>query len=252
MNQNPKKKGTDCKSSRRIYGLHPVQEYLRALRNDVREVYLLPALRGTLVDELARQAEIPVHYKNRSFFDMLAQGGIHQGVAASLLPYPYASLQSIVKQNADFLLILDGILDPRKLGALLRTAEAVGVGGVILPQRRSASLSPLVEKAAAGAIAYLPICQIENLARALTVIREAGYWLVGLAPHTHQTLYDLDLSEKIALLLGGEEKGLRSLTRQHCDFLVTIPMLGKIESLNVSVAGGVALYEFLRRKFNNK
>jgi len=251
MSQDPKKKGTGCKS-RRIYGLHPVQEHLRAFRNDVREVYLLPALKGTLVDELARQAEIPVYYKNRSFLNMFAQGRLHQGAAASLLPYPYASLQSIVKRNADLLLILDGILDPRNLGALLRTAEAVGVGGVILPKRRSASLSPLVEKAAAGAIAYLPVCQIENLVRALPVIREAGYWLVGLAPNTHQTLYDLDLSEKIALLLGGEEKGLRSLTRQHCDFLVAIPMLGKIESLNVSVAGGVALYEFLRRKISRR
>jgi 23S rRNA (guanosine2251-2'-O)-methyltransferase len=155
-----------------------------------------------------------------------------------------------VKRDADLLLILDGIVDPRNLGALLRTAEAVGVGGVILPQRRSASLSPLVEKAAAGAVAYLPICQVENLARALVILREAGYWLVGLAPDTRRTLYELDLSGKIALLVGGEEKGLRSLTRRHCDFLVSLPMLGKIESLNVSVAGGIALYEFLRRRLS--
>ena len=247
MGQNPKKKGTACKS-RKVYGSYPVQEHLRAASNEVREVYLLPSLRGTLVDELARQKEIPVHYKSRSFLDIFAQGGIHQGVAASLFSFTYAPLQYVVERNADLLLILDGILDPRNLGALIRTAEAVGVGGVILPQRRSASLSPLVEKAAAGAVAYLPICQVENLARALMVIREAGYWLVGLAPETQRSLYDLDLSGKIALLVGGEEKGLRSLTRRHCDFLVSLPMLGKIESLNVAVAGAVALYEFLRRK----
>ncbi len=199
------------------------------------------------MDQLARNAEIPVQYKSRSFFDLLAGRGTHQGVAASLLAFPYDSLQNIVERNANLLLILDGILDPRNLGALLRTAEAVGVGGVILPKRRSASLSPLVEKAAAGAVAYVPVCQVENLARALAAIRETGYWLVGLAPDARQTLYDLDLSGKIALLLGGEEKGLRSLTRQKCDFLVTIPMLGKLESLNVSVAGAVALYEFVRR-----
>ena len=146
------------------------------------------------------------------------------------------------------LLILDGIVDPRNLGALLRTAEAVGVGGVILPKRRSAPVSPVVEKAAAGAVAYLPVCQVENLARTLVALREAGYWLVGLAPNTQQTLYDVDLSGKIAILLGGEEKGLRSLTQSYCDFLVSIPMLGKIESLNVSVAGGIVLYEFVRRK----
>lgn len=224
-----------------------MQEYLRAFRHEIQEVYLLPSLRGTLVDQLARNAEIPVQYKSRSFFDLFAGGGTHQGVAASLLAFPYDSLQNLVERNANLLLILDGILDPRNLGALLRTAEAVGVGGVILPKRRSASLSPLVEKAAAGAVAYVPICQVENLARALAMIRETGYWLVGLAPDAHQTLYDLDLSGKIALLLGGEEKGLRSLTRQKCDFLVTIPMLGKLESLNVSVAGAVALYEFVRR-----
>ena len=216
----------------------------------MREVYLLSSLRDTLVDQLARQAEIPVHYETRVFLDMFTQGGTHQGVAAYLRPFPYISLQSIVERNADLLLILDGILDPRNLGALLRTAEASGVGGVILPKRRSAPVSPLAEKAAAGATAYLPICQIENLARALTVVQEAGYWLVGLTPGTQQTLYDVDLPQKIALLLGGEEKGLRSLTRQKCDYLLTIPMRGRIESLNVSVAGAVALYEFLRRRLS--
>jgi 23S rRNA (guanosine2251-2'-O)-methyltransferase len=165
-----------------------------------------------------------------------------------LPPFRYDSLQSIVEKNADLLLILDGILDPRNLGSLLRTAEAVGVGGVILTKRHSASVSPLVEKAAAGAAAYLPICQVENLARALAFVQEAGYWLVGLEPEAQQVLYNLDLPQKIALLLGGEEKGLRPLTRQNCDYLVTIPMRGKIESLNVSVAGAIALYEFLRRR----
>src|SRR2546426_2371046 len=239
MGRNPRKKGTPCKP-RRIYGRHAVQEHLRALPHHVQELYLLPTLQGTPVDQLARQAAVPIRYESPAFFDTFAQGGVHQGIAARLCPFPFASLQSILAKGADFLLILDGILDPRNLGALLRTAEAVGVGGVVLPKRHSASLSPLVEKAAAGAVAYLPICQVENLARALVVIREAGYWLVGLAPDTQQTLYDLDLSGKIALLVGGEEKGLRSLTRRHCDFLVSLPMLGKIESLNVSVAGGIA------------
>src|SRR5262245_40047276 len=247
MWQNPKKKGIDCKS-RKIYGSYPVQEHLRAQQNDVQEVYLLPSLKGTLVEELARQKKVPVQYKSHSFFDAFAQGGIHQGVAACLFPFAYTSLPSILEKKADLLLVLDGIVDPRNLGALLRTAEAVGVGGVILPKRRSASVSPLVEKAAAGAVAYLPICQVENLARTFVALREAGYWLVGLAPNIHQTLYDVDLSGKIAFLFGGEEKGLRSLTQNYCDFLVSIPMLGKIESLNVSVAGGIVLYEFLRRK----
>src|SRR5262249_9222584 len=156
MGQNPKKKDIACKS-RKIYGSYPVQEHLRGVQTDVQEIYLLPSLKGTLVEELAHQKKVPVHYKDRSFFDILAQGGVHQGVAASFLPFAYASLQRVMEKNADLLLILDGIVDPRNLGALLRTAEAVGVGGVILPQRHSAPVSPLVEKAAAGAVAYLPI-----------------------------------------------------------------------------------------------
>jgi len=251
MNQNPRKKGTGCKS-RKIYGLHVVQEHLCALWQDVLEVYLLVSLKGTAVDQLARQKGIPVRYENRDFLDTFTQGGVHQGVAASLRPFPYVPLHRIVESNADVLLILDGILDPRNLGSLLRTAEAVGVGGVILPKRRSAAVSPVVEKAAAGAAAYVPICQVENLARALTVVQDAGYWLVGLEPGGQKTLYNLDLPQKIALLLGGEGKGLRSLTRQKCDYLISIPMRGKIESLNVSVAGAVALYEFLRRSLEKE
>lgn len=225
-----------------------MREHLRAFPGAVQELYLLPSLQNTEIDQMARQAAIPIRYEPPSFFDILTQGGVHQGVAALLRPFPYTSLQSILAPEPDFLLILDGILDPRNLGALLRTAEAVGVGGVILPRDRSAPLSSLVEKTAAGATAHLPICRVTNLVRALTAMREAGYWLIGLAPDATSSLYDLPLFKKIALLLGGEERGLRSLTRQQCDSLVAIPMRGAIQSLNVSVAGAVVLYEFLRRK----
>lgn len=220
---------------------------MRTLPHHFLELYLLPSLKGTKLDQLARQANVPIRYESPSFFDAFSQGGVHQGVAARLLPFPYTSLQSIVAREAELLLVLDGILDPRNLGALLRTAEGAGVGGVILTETRSAPLSPLAEKTATGATAHLPICQVENLARALSVIRESDYWLVGLVPDAPQSLYDLRLSRKIALLLGGEGKGLRSLTRQMCDCLVAIPMRGRVGSLNVSVAGAIALYEFFRR-----
>jgi 23S rRNA (guanosine2251-2'-O)-methyltransferase len=134
----------------------------------------------------------------------------------------------------------------------LRTAEAAGVGGVIIPHRRAAPLSPVVEKTAAGATAYVPLCRVANLARSLESIRQAGYWVVGLAPEARQTLYELRLPPKIALVLGGEEKGLRCLTRQKCDTLVALPMRGQIKSLNVSVAGAVTLYELLRRKMDQE
>jgi len=224
-----------------------VQEYLREFLSDIQEVYLLPSLEGSPVDQIARKGNIPVHYKSRDFFSTFAQGGNHQGVAAFLRSFSYTSLARIMERDTNLLLILDGILDPRNLGALLRTAEAVGVGGVILPKRRAAPVSPLVEKIASGATAYLSICQVDNLARTLAVIRAAGYWIVGLVPDAQEILFDLSLPQKIAVLLGGEEKGLRLLTRQNCDYLVRIPMRGKISSLNVSVAGAVVLYEILRQ-----
>jgi 23S rRNA (guanosine2251-2'-O)-methyltransferase len=247
MSHNSKKNGDSCKP-RKIYGLHPVQEYLRAVPHLVEEIYLSSALRDSDIEHLAHQASISIHYESTTFFDRYAQYGVHQGVAARLRPFFYTSLSNIISGDADCLLILDGILDPRNLGALLRTAEAAGVGGVILPERRSAPLSPIVEKTAAGATAYLPICRVENLAHSLQAVQQAGYWLVGLTPDAERTVYDLPLFAKVAFILGGEGKGIRSLTRQKCDCLVAIPMQGKIKSLNISVAGAVALYEWMRRR----
>jgi 23S rRNA (guanosine2251-2'-O)-methyltransferase len=158
----------------------------------------------------------------------------------------------VLERKAEILLILDCVIDPRNLGAILRTAEAAGVGGVILPKHRSAPLSPVVEKTAAGAIAYLSICRVENLPRTLEVLKNAGYWLVGLSPEAEKVLYELDLPQKIALVVGGEEKGLRQLIQRKCDYLVAIPMQGKIQSLNVSAACAVSLYELLRRGLAKK
>ena len=246
MKTHPKKKDQGCKS-RKLYGWHPVHEHLRVHSQSFREVYLLPSLQGTKIDQLANQANVPVRYESAAFFDAFTQGGVHQGVAARLVPFPYASLQTVLEQAPDLLLVLDNIVDPRNLGALLRTAEGAGVGGVVLTSTRSATISPLVEKAATGATAYLRICRIENLARSLTILHEQGYWVVGLVPNATLSLYQVPVSQKIVLVLGGEEKGIRTLTRRLCDCLVSIPMRGKIESLNVAVAGAIALYEFVRR-----
>jgi 23S rRNA (guanosine2251-2'-O)-methyltransferase len=213
----------------------------------VQHLFLSPNLKRSPIDGLARQHAIPLSYEAPSFFHALAPGGGHQGVAAHLQPFPYTPLSHILEKHANLLLILDGILDPRNLGALLRTAEGAGVGGVVLPHRRAAGLSAVVEKTAAGATAYLPICQVSNVARSLDRIQAAGYWLVGLAPEASQTLYDLGPQQDIALLLGGEEKGLRPVVRARCDCLAALPMRGEIGSLNVAAAGAIALYEILRR-----
>jgi 23S rRNA (guanosine2251-2'-O)-methyltransferase len=244
------KRERGCKP-RKIYGQHTVAEHLRAAPHSVQELYLLPALRDSSLDLMARQSAIRVRYEPPSFFAAFSPAGaVHQGVVALLHALSYVSLDHIITQGADLLLILDSILDPRNLGALLRSAEAAGVGGIVLPKDRSAPLSSVAEKTAAGATAYLSICQVTNLVRALVTVKQAGYWLVGLAPNASLSLYDLPLSrqQKIALLLGGEEKGLRPLIQRQCDYLIAIPMRGKIQSLNVSTAGAVALYECVRKR----
>jgi len=251
MRRHPRKKEKDCKS-RRLYGWHSVHEHLRARPQHVLELYLLPSIKGTALEALARQAQVPIRYETPAFFEDFTNGGVHQGVAARLIPFPYIALQDLLTKDGELLLVLDGLADPRNLGALLRTAEGAGVAGVIITESRSAPLSAVAEKTATGATAYLPIVRVENLARTLSTIREQGYWVVGLVQDAPQSLYDLQLSHKIAIVLGGEEKGLRQLTRQLCDCLVSLPMLGHVGSLNVSAAGAIALYEFLRRRLAQK
>ena len=251
MRPHPRKKEKDCKS-RRLYGWHSVHEHLRARPQHVLELYLLPSIKGTALEALARQAQVPIRYETPAFFEDFTNGGVHQGVAARLIPFPYIALQDLLTKDGELLLVLDGLADPRNLGALLRTAEGAGVAGVIITESRSAPLSAVAEKTATGATAYLPIVRVENLARTLSTIREQGYWVVGLVQDAPQSLYDLQLSHKIAIVLGGEEKGLRQLTRQMCDCLVSLPMLGHVESLNVSAAGAIAVYEFLRRRLAQK
>jgi 23S rRNA (guanosine2251-2'-O)-methyltransferase len=251
MRRHPRKKEKDCKS-RRLYGWHSVHEHLRARPQHVLELYLLPSLKGSKIEETARQAQVPIRYETPAFFEDFTNGGVHQGVAARLIPFPYVALQDLLTKNGELLLVLDGLADPRNLGALLRTAEGAGVVGVIITESRSAPLSAVAEKTATGATVYLPIVRVANLARTLSTIREQGYWVVGLVQDAPQSLYDLQLSHKIAIVLGGEEKGLRQLTRQMCDCLVSLPMLGHVASLNVSAAGAIALYEFLRRRLVQK
>ena len=150
------------------------------------------------------------------------------------------------------LLILDGVQDPHNLGACLRSADAAGVDAVILPKDHSAPLNATARKVACGAAETVPVVRVTNLARTLRAIRDAGVWLYGAAGEAQQALYDVDLSGPVALVLGGEGKGLRRLTREQCDLLVKLPMAGKVESLNVSVATGVALYEAVRQRTGSR
>jgi 23S rRNA (guanosine2251-2'-O)-methyltransferase len=179
----------------------------------------------------------------------------HQGVALGVRqqqaqdePYLKALLKRL--DQAPLLLILDGVQDPHNLGACLRTADAAGVNGIVIPRDRSVSLTATVRKVASGAAETVPLIQVTNLSRTLKWLKAEGIWLIGTAGEAQQTLYQVDLTGPLALIMGGEEKGLRRLTRDHCDLLVRLPMLGSVQSLNVSVATGVSLYEAVRQRGN--
>ncbi|MEN8165924.1 MAG: 23S rRNA (guanosine(2251)-2'-O)-methyltransferase RlmB [Pseudomonadota bacterium] len=201
----------------------------------------------------ARAAGVKVRQVSGDELDELAGGGKHQGVLAYIRtpetydePYLKALLQRL--DDTPFLLVLDGVQDPHNLGACLRTADAVGVQAVIAPRDKSVGLTATVCKVASGAAVSVPFVRVTNLARTLKWLRQAGIWLIGTAGETEQTMFGTNLTGPLAIVMGGEGKGLRRLTREQCDLLVNLPMLGVVESLNVSVAAGVALYEAVRQR----
>jgi 23S rRNA (guanosine2251-2'-O)-methyltransferase len=202
---------------------------------------------------LANQRGIPLREVALSEIENIAPGQSTQGVAAEVVEHRVDSTQELLdRATADggdpFLLALDQLQDPQNVGALLRTADAAGVGGVVLTERRSAPVAGAVARASAGAVSHLPILEAKNLARVLQELKGAGLWAYGLDASAGQTIYDLDLRGPAVLVVGGEAAGLRRLTRETCDFLMRIPMLGSIESLNASAAGAIAMYEVLRQR----
>ncbi|PWG61415.1 23S rRNA (guanosine(2251)-2'-O)-methyltransferase RlmB [Sediminicurvatus halobius] len=239
-----------------IHGLHAVQAAVRYEPAGVVEAWVERRRRDGRMQRLRRQLQglgCPVHEVERRELDRLTGSDAHQGVAIRYRGPPPRGDDELAQlldglARAPFLLVLDQVQDPHNLGACLRTAEGAGVDAVITPRDRAAGLTPAVHKVAAGAAETLPLFQVTNLARALRDLRERGIWLVGAADTAAASLYDTDLTGSLALVLGAEENGLRRLTREACDQLVAIPMAGRVESLNVSVAAGVMLYEAVRQR----
>jgi 23S rRNA (guanosine2251-2'-O)-methyltransferase len=192
-----------------------------------------------------------VHQVDAHKLDLLSGGGLHQGVVASVAPFSYLPfadlLPALTSATRERVLVLDGLTDPRNFGALLRCAEGAGVRHVIIPKDRSVGVTPVVVKTSAGAASYLNIYRVSNLSRAVQDLKKAGLWIAGLAANAPESIYDRDYPEKMAIILGSEGKGLRPLIQRECDFLVSIPMLGQVDSLNVAVAGGICLYELVRQ-----
>ena len=241
-----------------IYGIHAVTAALKQGRK-LGELLVAdgqrPNARVAALLNKARERGVGIRRVAADELDQLAQGGRHQGVVVRLQESASsgAQPQDIVTliqslNKPPLLLILDGVTDPHNLGACLRSADAAGVDAVIVPKDKAVGLTPVVRKVACGAAESVPFYRVTNLARTLRELQELGVWLVGTAGEAQTTLYEADLSGSLAIVMGAEEKGLRRLTREHCDTLIKIPMAGSVESLNVSVATGITLFEAVRQR----
>ena len=238
-----------------IYGLHAVRSMLERQAARVLRVYLAERRadeRVRAIEELARRQTREVRRLEPRALQQMLGDVAHQGVAAEVSPLPPWSedelLVALQSATAPLLLALDGVQDPHNLGACLRTADACGALAVIVPRDRAAQLTPAVRKVAAGAAETTPVVTVTNLARTLRLLKDAGLWVVGADAAAATTAESVDLKGAVVLVLGGEGSGLRQLTRQHCDFMVRLPQLGAVESLNVSVAAGMLLYESVRQR----
>ena len=240
-----------------IYGFHAVEAILRREPNRIQTLWLQEGRRDKRVqslETLARNQGVALNLVGRAELDDMVEGR-HQGVVAKIEGSGgrealderglIAHLQGI---HQPLVLVLDGVTDPHNLGACLRSADAAGVNAVIVPKDRSADLGPTVSKVACGAAESIPFARVTNLSRTLEKLKEAGFWLVGTTGEAGITIYDQDLTGPLCLIMGAEGEGMRRLTLEHCDFLVKLPMAGTVESLNVSVATGICLFEAVRQR----
>jgi 23S rRNA (guanosine2251-2'-O)-methyltransferase len=244
-----------------IVGIHPVEGALANDPSRVREVLVEQGNHNPRVAELATEAKrlgVRVHARPRAMLDKVSGHARHQGIAAhyevpaAKSEHDLAALLDAAGDTALFL-VLDGVTDPHNLGACLRSAAAAGAVAVIVPKDRAVGITPVVRRASAGAVDRVPLFEVTNLARTLRELKDAGVWLTGLAGEAQASLYDIDLTGRVALVMGGEGEGMRRHTREACDHLVRIPMPGAdpehaVESLNVSVATGIALFEAVRQR----
>jgi len=241
-----------------LYGRQPLRETLRAGRRRVQRLFLAAGVRRrgivAQVLALAEQAGVPVQVVQRAEIERLSGGVHHQGLAAEVSGYPYLDLHDLLDRlqtaaEPPLFLLLDHVQDPQNLGSLLRTAEASGVQGVVLPRRRAAGVTPAAVRASAGAAEWVSVARVTNLVRAMDALKEAGVWLVGLEALPQAVPYSqADLSGPLGLVVGSEGQGLARLVRDSCDSLIRLPLRGRVGSLNAAVAGAIALYEALRQR----
>jgi 23S rRNA (guanosine2251-2'-O)-methyltransferase len=236
-----------------VEGRHAVLELLKAKRRGVKKIFVAEAQDASdtldAIEFEAQRQRVPVYMVSMARLDREAKTEGHQGVMALAHPLETASLDELLGVKKPFLLVCDGVTDPRNLGAMLRSADGAGVTGVVVPRHRSARISPSVTKTAAGAIEYLTFCDVGGIPSAIDQMNKGNVLTVGLAGESKDSIYDLDLgSGPVAIVVGGEEKGLSQLTRKRCAAVVSIPQLGRISSLNAGVAVSVAAFEVARQR----
>ncbi len=239
-----------------IYGLHPVMEALAAKKRIFHEIYIIEGKSNPRIQNIAATAgaeKIPIHYTARQKFTGIAGVETHQGIAARVSPCPLADLSDLIAQGVGtaspvFLLLIDNIVDPHNLGALIRSALCADLTGVIIPKDRTALPSPTVSKASAGALEHIRLAPVVNMVSAIRELKKHNIWVVGLDKDGDRSIYENDFTGNMALVVGGEENGIRPLVKKNCDFLSFIPQTGPVSSLNASVAGAVAIFEAYRQR----
>jgi len=233
-----------------VFGINPVLEALRSGR--VEEVRVGERAGASVRDvvKVAEREHVQVRYVRAGELDRASRGGVHQGVVASVRAAPALTVRDLVRgaAAAPLIVVLDGVEDPQNVGAILRTVDAAGADGVVRQTRRAAALDGAAAKASAGAVAHVRVADVVNIARAIEELKEAGVWTVGLAGGAPKRYDEVDLTAPTAIVVGAEGSGLRRLVRERCDWLASIPMAGRVSSLNVSVAAGVALFEAVRQR----
>ena len=248
------------KSSQMIYGINPLWEAIKNNHLEILKIAVAPGRKGEQILKILEEASrfsVPVVEVERAKLDRLACSGVHQGIVGTIRPYAYVDLEEMLQHaqetlNGQIVVVLDSITDPQNLGAIIRTAHCFGTAGVIIPQDRSASVTPTVVKASAGAAHHVQVTMVANLSRTLDTLKENGFWIYGTDAGAGLDPRSVPFAGKIALVMGSEGQGLRDLIRKKCDFLLSIPMIGRIGSLNVSVATGIVMHEIFRGLTNTR
>jgi len=243
-----------------LFGIHSVLEALRAGRRKFVEIYTIrtkPSKRIKAILEIAETRQIPIQTLNPNQLGKMADNAFHQGIGAKVSAYPLMRLNALIAKTeiaceAPFLLLLDHLTDARNMGALVRTAVCAGVTGIITTKDRAAPITTAVCHASAGAVEHAMIARVTNMVTTIKALKQNGLWIAGLDKSAKQSVFKQDLRGPLAVIIGGEEKGIRPLVKKNCDFLLAIPQQGTVDSLNASVAGGIVMYEIFRQRILDK